>query len=73
MDSPSLKKAQIDHFKGLQEISKGLYYTYNNHGWYRCQKCGQMWASESQTGEQDKLPDDWWKCPNGCNTGINDK
>lgn len=68
MSSPSLRKAHIDHFRGLQEITSGLYRAYGNYGWYRCQQCGQVWSPNSPAG--GRLPRGWWKCPNGCNADV---
>lgn len=68
MGSPSLKRAHIEHFRGLQEITPGLYRAYNSFGWCRCQQCGQVWSPTLQT--EGRLPRGWWKCPNGCNSDV---
>jgi hypothetical protein len=42
---------------------------YNQHlRQLQCDQCGQIWSPMIQSGS--RMPNGYWKCPNGCNKDL---
>jgi len=60
------KKNHPNHFteKELDKVSVEI--MDHNSLRLRCEQCEQVWSPNLGTG--GRLPNGYWRCPNGCNT-----